>query len=435
MTRVSGRSRRSAGFAASSGAASGRALAAGSMSGSTAGRPMPKPGIAALPHAVAGSSRRVRGRAPRPDRRRSRDRRRPPRTPRRCPSRSGRQGRRRGVPGQRRSPGRPARGGSRGRSVCHAGRTWPPPRSRSGSRTRSSSATATARSISPARVAPPRRTSSPVGSSPDDPSRLRTGAAHRSGRHAGTRAGCQWHRARGSPSNAPRYSPARGPRRSPAADRRPVIDAGHALQQGDEDQLGRLDRAAHSDLAGGDRADRGRGRVRHPDERPISSETASEQDSPAMTPKAASAVDPDRQGLHAPSYATDGQSERRDGSSARTTSTTPSPIATVGHQNPRSIDGTSSRTRKKPPMRIRTRPATRPPRVASDRSPRRARLGVVLGAGSAALPAAVVPAGVGPARPRGEPRSGAPGRRSPSRYRPAGPVRRSGRSAAPRRSG
>src|SRR6185437_4642578 len=43
------------------------------------------------------------------------------------------------------------------------------------------------------------------------------------------------------------------------ADRRPVVDTGPALQERDEGELGRLDRAAHADLAGCDRI---RGRAR-----------------------------------------------------------------------------------------------------------------------------------------------------------------------------
>ena len=65
-----------------------------------------------------------------------------------------------------------------------------------------------------------------------------------------------------------------------AADRRAVVDAGHALEQGDEGQLGRLDDAAHPHLAGRQRGDRRGGRVADADERPIAAETAREQDEP-----------------------------------------------------------------------------------------------------------------------------------------------------------
>ena len=148
-----------------------------------------------------------------------------------------------------------------------------------GARTRSSSAAATARSSSATWVGP--------AAAEVEPGRL---VAQRPGLALEAQRGVEPRAAREDAQAARRVTHPEADRPfldvaaipgSPltrVADGRPVVDAGHALEQRDEGHLGGLDPSAHADLAGGHRSDRGGRRVGHPDLRAVALEAPIEQD-------------------------------------------------------------------------------------------------------------------------------------------------------------
>ena len=294
------------------------AFAAGSSSGAATGRPIPNPGMAALPHASAGSS----ARCPRPAPRRG-----PPRSPGRRAARSGPSpevGRDRvGEVGEREGPADDRDRVARLEPALAIGPVAAPiaqPRlAGSGRRApgpSSSSATASARSISANRVDPP---------APDvETGRLvpgHAGLALEADRRIEPRP------AREDPQAARRVADAKADRallrvarvgRPPVAavaDRRAVVDAGHALEERHEGHLGRLDDAADPDLADGQRRDRRRRDVADAHDRPIAAEPAREQRQAGDDADHRDHAEPRAQmRLHAPIVRdATGQPERRDG--------------------------------------------------------------------------------------------------------------------------
>ena len=250
--------------------------AAGSMAGSATGRPIPKPGIAALPQAAAGIVDQGTGaRGPRRCRPRPRGRRGPHRTPSPMSAPVG--------------SARSEKGSARPTIV-----TWSPGSSRvsrydrrpsRSNRRRTASSRSTAHGRAAARPQrPPGRSRCPASPTEADvePGRFvaeRSRLALEADRRIEPRPAREdAQAARGIAHAEPDRALLRVARIGPSVvtgltDRRPVVDARHALQERDEGQLGRLDGAADADLAGGDRADRRGRRVRDPDQRPIAAAT------------------------------------------------------------------------------------------------------------------------------------------------------------------
>ena len=227
---------------------------------------MPKPGIAALPQASAGSATSVPvASAPRPGPRPPPDRRPSAAStpvPTSAPAGSGRspKGRARPTmviasPGSRRASRYRRRPPALDREAAGG---WPvPDRGRGGA-----SAIAASRSGSPTRTLSPVRIESPGGSSPSVPVALvepdrcvDPGAAREDPQRA--------RRVADPEPDRPFLRVTAVARRAvvvSVVDGRAVVDARHALEERDEDHLGRFDDAAEAHLAGRDRADRrGRG--------------------------------------------------------------------------------------------------------------------------------------------------------------------------------
>ena len=357
-------------LAASSAQAIGRGFAAGSSSGAATGRPIPKPGIAALPQASAGSSARC------PSARASA---RSAATSGSSAARSGpvpmsaadrvvQVGEGEGPPDDRHrvarlEPGLAVRPVAA--SIAQPGSSVRRVRDRGPRAARPPPATL---SISASRVDPLRRMSRPAGSSPAMPvsPSKRTGASNRAPRG-------KTRRLPGRVTDAEADRALLGiarvgrPPVAAVADGRPVVDARDALEERHQGHLGRFDDAADPDLAGRQRLDRARSRRRRrgrptdsrrgraragPVRRRRRAPRACRDPSPGTTPR------PHRTGAAVSPNAASG-------TRATTTSTTPSPIEQAGHHRPKSKAGRNSRRRKKPPRPISTRPATSPPRVAS----------------------------------------------------------------------